>query len=139
MKPLVQTIKESLGRIIVEGNFFDRFYEVFVHSHPSIAPMFSHTDMAQQKGLLHHGLIQGLAYLDGKSTGKSTMERIRESHGPGGLEIPMELYECWQKSLLKVVQEKDPKCDGKVLEAWETYTREIISIVSGQGGEEVDG
>ena len=116
----------------MKGNFFDRFYEVFIHSHPSIAPMFSHTDMEQQKGLLHHGLIQGLAYLDGKPTGKSTMERIQKSHGPGGLEIPMELYGCWQKSLLKVVKEKDPKWDDKVMDAWETFSGEIIKIVSGQ-------
>jgi hemoglobin-like flavoprotein len=132
MKEVVKTIKESIGRTIVEGNFFDRFYDIFVNSDPSVAPMFSHTNMEQQKGLLHHGLIQGLAYLDGKSTGKTVMERLQKSHGPSELDIPLELYDCWKNSLLQTVKDKDPKCDDAVLKAWDVFATEIVQIVSGQ-------
>lgn len=72
--------------------------------------------------MLHHGLMQSLAHLDGKSTGRMTMERIRYSHGPDAMNIPLELYDHCKKSLLQVVEETDPHYDAEIAEAWKEFS-----------------
>jgi hemoglobin-like flavoprotein len=135
MNSLVRTIKASLNRTVVSKHFFDRFYDAFITSHPDVARLFANTDMAAQKVRLHHGLVQGLAYLDGKSFAKDTMERLRVSHGPDGMNIPPELYNYWRQSLLKVVKDTDPKYTPEVEKAWEEYSQIIVNAISGNSEE----
>lgn len=41
-------VEKSFGRCTVNPNCLDRFYQIFLASHPAIAPMFAHTDMTRQ-------------------------------------------------------------------------------------------
>ena len=132
MNSLVSTIHSSLNRTVVDKHFFDRFYDVFISSHPDIAPLFANTDMESQKAMLHHGLMQSLAYLDGKSTGRLTMERIRHSHGPDAMNIPHEPYDYWQRSLLQVVEETDPRYSPEIAKAWKEFSQTVVELISGK-------
>jgi hemoglobin-like flavoprotein len=132
MNSLVKTIHSSLNRTVVGKHFFDIFYEVFINSHPDIAPLFVKAYMESQKAMLHHGLMQSLAYLDGKSTGGMTMERIRYSHGPDAMNIPLELYDYWKKSLLQVVEETDPHYYAEIAEAWKEFSQTVVDLISGK-------
>lgn len=44
--------KDSFGRCISTPQFIDRFYEIFLASHPAVKPMFRNTNFVQQKELL---------------------------------------------------------------------------------------
>ena len=45
----LEIVKQSYGRACLAPHFIDRFYDIFLGSHPSIKPMFKHTDFARQK------------------------------------------------------------------------------------------
>ena len=48
----LKQVVESYGRGCTHPEFFDRFYEIFLRSDPSIRPMFLHTSFSKQKALL---------------------------------------------------------------------------------------
>jgi len=102
-------VQASFGRCLTNEQFFDRFYEIFVASHPDIRPMFAKTDMSRQKGLLRHGLMSALMYAESDLMAKACIDRIRESHGRSRLNIRPELYQYWLAGIVKAVSECDPE------------------------------
>jgi len=102
-------VQTSFGRCLTHERFFDRFYEIFVASHPGIRPMFARTDMFRQKGLLRHGLMSALMYAESDLMAKACIDRIRESHGRSRLNIRLELYRHWLVGIVQAVSDCDPE------------------------------
>ncbi|HEX9758533.1 MAG TPA: hypothetical protein VGB26_12180 [Nitrospiria bacterium] len=48
--------KESYARCISNPNFINRFYEIFMASHPDIKSLFKNTDWDKQMELLKKGV-----------------------------------------------------------------------------------
>lgn len=111
-------VKVSFGRCCVAPTFFDRFYEIFLNSHPAIKPMFQHTDMSRQKSLLRQGLTMLIMHGEGNRFGTQSLERIAESHSRKKLNISPDLYPYWMNSLLKVVKECDPEYTPALEAEW---------------------
>ncbi|MCL5668412.1 MAG: hypothetical protein M1392_00060 [Gammaproteobacteria bacterium] len=44
---IMSALKDSYGRCTVNQKFLDRFYDIFLTSHPAIKPMFAKTDFAK--------------------------------------------------------------------------------------------
>ena len=53
-------LQQSYGRCLRGKNFIERFYEIFLASHPDIAPMFAETDFQKQRMALRRGISGGL-------------------------------------------------------------------------------
>lgn len=52
-------LQQSYGRCLRGKNFIERFYEIFLASHPDIAPMFAATDFQKQRMALRRGHQRG--------------------------------------------------------------------------------
>lgn len=115
-------VKDSYSRCCVNPKFFDLFYNNFLVSHPTIAPMFAKTDMAKQKTLLRQGLSMMFMHLSGNSIGTTGIDRIAESHSKKKMNIDPNLYEYWINSLVKSVKE----CDEKMTPALEVEWRKVL-------------
>lgn len=122
----------SFGRCLVRGDLFDRFYEVFLGSHPSIPPYFANTDFTVQKQLLRHGINFALMMAKGDSIATQALSKIRSTHSKSKLNIPPRLYGYWKNSFLQAVSEIDPKFgDEGLSDAWEEVLEETVEYVAG--------
>lgn len=124
-------VQASFARCLVHPRFFDRFYEIFIASHPAIQPMFAGTDMAKQHQLLRHGLMSALRFAQSEKNlmAKVCIDRIRESHGRKQLAISPDLYPFWLDSLVKTIAECDPGFDATLEREWRDMLQPVIDHI----------
>ncbi|MDH4121869.1 MAG: globin [Deltaproteobacteria bacterium] len=121
-------VNESFGRCLMKPDFFDRFYEVFLSSNPVIKGYFKNTDFTKQKQLLRQGLSAALLYARGSGSAKFLVDNITKTHSRHQLNITPGLYPYWIDSLIKVVEDCDPKFTPELEKEW----RQTIAIVVDQ-------
>ncbi|HEY0663734.1 MAG TPA: globin [Thiobacillaceae bacterium] len=120
-------LQQSYGRCLRGKNFIERFYEIFLDSHPEIRPMFEKTDFQTQRMALRHGISAAISYASGSSLTKRTMDQMAAVHSrKGHAPVPPGLYPYWVDSLVQAVKEMDPDATPKLLSRW----REGMSIVT---------
>jgi len=112
-------LQQSYGRCLRDKNFISRFYDIFLASHPDIAPMFAKTDFGTQRMALRHGISAAIMHASGSSLSKRTIEQMAKVHGRAGhAPVPPHLYPYWTDSLVKAVGETDPQATPELLERW---------------------
>lgn len=125
-------VQTSFGRCLTHVRFFDRFYDIFMASHREIRPMFENTDMVKQKHLLRHGLMSALMFAEDDAMARLCIDRIRDSHGRGRLNIRPDLYPHWINSIVQVVSEFDSEYTPKLGQLWrDALTPAVERIKSG--------
>lgn len=130
-----RAVQDSYGRCLARKDFFDRFYIIFVDSHPDIRPMFAKTDMPKQKELLRHGLMSALLFMESDVMAKACIDRIRATHGATRLNIRPALYQYWIDSIVQTVSESDPQYSPALGEQWrEVLVPAVRHIQSGYHG-----
>lgn len=126
-----QEVRMSMGRAITRGDLFERFYEIFLESHPKIKGMFDSTDMSVQKGLLRQGVNLALMFAEGHAIGESAMGRLRNSHSKGNLNVDPAMYRYWLDSFMKAVAELDPEFNPKLDREWRQALGNAIDHIAG--------
>jgi hemoglobin-like flavoprotein len=112
-------VRSSFNRcLMADAKIVDRFYNLFLDSHPDIRPMFANTDFDTQKRLLRQGISYVIGVANGAELSKRNLARIRESHSKGKLNIRPELYVYWMQSLMTVVKETDPEMTDDLEILW---------------------
>jgi hemoglobin-like flavoprotein len=112
-------LQQSYGRCLREKNFIERFYEVFLDSHPDIRPMFAKTDFQKQRMALRRGISAAISHASGSSLTKSTTEKMADVHSrKGHAPVPPELYRYWVDSLVQAVKETDPEASPQLIARW---------------------
>lgn len=120
-------LQQSYGRCLREKNFIERFYEIFLASHPAIAPMFAETDFQKQRMALRRGISAAISHAAGSSLTKRTVEQMADVHSrEGHAPVAPELYGYWVESLVQAVGETDPEASSHLLERW----RQGMSVVT---------
>lgn len=123
-----EDLQQSYGRCLRDKNFIDRFYAVFMASHPSIRPMFKLTDFGLQRVALRHGISVAILHAAGSPLSKRTTERMADVHGcKGRAPVDPALYPYWIDSLLQVVGETDEEATPELLARW----RQAMDAVCG--------
>lgn len=127
-------IKLSYGRCLLANNkkqrFFDRFYEIFLASDPSIKDKFAHTDFERQAEALQHGLTMAMMYAERKdAAAEQILNSIRISHSPSNLNINREQYLLWIEALLQTVREYDSNCNEELLESWRLLAQKTVDYL----------
>ena len=126
-------LQQSYGRCLREKNFIERFYEIFMVSHPDIAPMFAKTDFNTQRLALRRGISAGIEHASGSRLAENTVKRMAEVHSRNGrVPVPPSLYRYWVESLVTAVSETDPQADDKLLERWRKGMNKVISSFTEQ-------
>ncbi len=111
-------IDKSYGRCCANAGFLDRFYEIFLSSHPSIPALFAHTDFAKQKALLRSGIAMVVMHAQGDVFGTRALNKIAESHSKSNLDINPCFYPLWIDSLMQAIKECDPELTPALESAW---------------------
>ncbi len=120
-------LQQSYGRCLRAKNFIERFYEIFLESHPGIKPMFDKTDFQTQRMALRHGISAAISYASGSSLTKRTVDQMAAAHSRAGhAPVPPSLYPHWVESLVQAVKETDPQATPELLSRW----RQGMSIVT---------
>lgn len=119
-------LQQSYGRCLREKNFIERFYEIFLASHPDIPPMFAVTDFQKQRMALRRGISAAISHAAGSALSDRTIQQMSEIHSRRGhAPVPPELYRYWLESLLQAVKETDPEVTPQLLARW----RQGMSVV----------
>jgi hemoglobin-like flavoprotein len=112
-------LQQSYGRCLREKNFIERFYEIFLASHPDIAPMFAETDFQKQRMALRRGISSAISHAAGSALTKRTIDQMADVHSrKGHAPVAPELYRYWVESLVQAVGEIDPEVTSQLLERW---------------------
>ena len=124
-KEAMDEVTRSFGRCVITKGFIDRFYELFLNSHPEIAPKFVNTEMTKQKRLLSDGISFALQFAAGNPSGERNMAPMRKSHSRKRLNIEPRFYKYWTDALMQTVSEKDYKYNEILDKQW----REALEII----------
>ncbi len=120
-------LQQSYGRCLREKSFIERFYEIFLASHPDIAPMFAQTDFQKQRMALRRGISAAISHAGGSSISSRTISQMADTHSRQGRSpVPPHLYPYWVDSLLQAINEIDPETTPQLIARW----RQGMSIVT---------
>ena len=120
-------LQQSYGRCLREKDFIERFYEVFIASHPDISAMFAQTDFAKQRMALRRGISVAITHAAGSRMAERTVAQMGDVHArEGRAPVRPELYQYWLESLVQVVGEKDPEATPALLGRWRGGMRKVI-------------
>ena len=112
-------LQQSYGRCLARRGVIERFYEIFMASHPQIEPMFAHTDFQKQRLALRRGISVAILHAGGSPIVTRTCAQMAEVHGRHGrAPVPPALYPYWIDSLLAAVAEFDEDADEALLARW---------------------
>ncbi len=129
----MSALKDSFGRCTVNPKFLDRFYEIFLNSHPAIKPMFAKTDFTKQKAVLRTGISMMILYNEDAHVARMALDRLGHSHGKQGLNIDPKLYPYWLDSLVAAVKECDPQFSPLLEKHWRDAMRKGINYMISAG------
>lgn len=120
-------LQQSYGRCLREKRFIERFYEIFLASHPDIPPLFAKTDFGKQRMALRRGISAAIAHAGGSSISSRTIDQMADAHSRHGhAPVTPALYPYWIDSLVQAVGETDPEASPHLLERW----RQAMSAVT---------
>lgn len=126
-------LQQSYGRCLRTKNFIERFYEIFLASHPDIRPMFATTDFQKQRMALRHGISAAISHAAGSSLSERTVRQMAQVHSrEGHAPVPPELYRYWLESLLQAVRETDPEASPELLDRWYQGMSVVVNTFTAQ-------
>ncbi len=128
-----KALLHSYGRCTMNPKFLDRFYEIFLGSHPAIGPMFRNTDFSKQKALLKTGVSMMVMHANGEAFAADSLQRIGKSHGPAELNIDPNLYQYWIDSLMAAIKECDKEYTENLGVEWRKILRAGVDYIVAHG------
>lgn len=112
-------LKNSYGRCLTEPDFFHRFCERLLASHPSVRRMFAETDFEAQRNALRSSISAAIWHASGHPLSAKLVDGIAAAHSRAGrAPVPPHLHRYWVESLLQTIAEVDPKITPRLLERW---------------------
>jgi hemoglobin-like flavoprotein len=114
-----ELFNDSLARCLRSGQFFQRFYEIFLASSAEVRDKFRATDFRKQRRMLQTSFYMLVEFITlGWPECQAYLERIAATHSRLGRDIPPHLYELWLDSLLQAVKEHDGLYSPQIENAW---------------------
>lgn len=124
-------LQQSYGRCLREKNFIERFYEIFLDSHPEIRPMFANTDFQKQRMALRRGISAAITHASGSALSRSTMDQMAHAHSRRGhAPVRPDLYPHWVDSLVQAVKETDPEITPALEQRWRQGMQIVVDDFS---------
>jgi hemoglobin-like flavoprotein len=126
-------LQQSYGRCLRGKGFIERFYDIFLASHPDIAPMFANTDFQKQRMALRRGISIAISHAAGGNLVRQSMEHMADVHSrKGHAPVAPRYYSLWVDSLVQAVSEMDPEFSPKLGERWRTGMGVVVATFTGR-------
>ena len=120
-------LHQSYGRCLHNGAFIDRFYDIFLESHPEVRNAFGGTDFNRQRRLLRRSLTNSIMYAAGSNIVKREVDKMADVHSRAGrAPVQPHLYDYWLNSLIKAIREDDPQYNLQLEQRWREAMGKII-------------
>lgn len=120
-------LHQSYGRCIEKGPFIERFYDIFLDSHPDVRRAFASTDFDRQRRLLRRTLTSAIMYAAGSDSVNREITTMAQVHSrKGKAPVQPHLYSYWLESLITAIREFDPQCDLHLERRWREALSKII-------------
>lgn len=117
-------LHQSYGRCMNNGKFIERFYEIFLASHPEVEMAFAGTDFDRQRRLLRRTLTSSIMYAAGSKGVKMEVGKMAEIHSRRGrAPVSPHLYKYWLDSLMTTIREFDPELTPQLEARWKKAMR----------------
>jgi len=123
-------VEESFERCMLKGDVIERFYAIFIDSHPDIKPRFANTDFDAQKKLLRQSIGLAILHAHNNPVGRIGIDRLARTHSKSGLNIPPHLYAYWKASFLQAVAEFDAEFSLELKASWDLVLQKTIDGVA---------
>jgi hemoglobin-like flavoprotein len=115
----IELFNDSLARCLRGGEFFTRFYEIFLDSSAEVREKFHNTDFRKQRRMLQASFYMLVEYITlGWPECQAYLERIAAGHSKRGRDIAPRLYDLWLDCLLITVKEFDNQYSEEIENAW---------------------
>ena len=125
----IEEVKKSFARCSSNDDIINKFYSLFLDSHPNIRPRFDNSNFESQKKLLLQGLDLTIMFASDEQVGKIGINRIKKSHSKSGFDIPPALYPYWKVSFLQTISELDPEFNNELKEQWDMVLQKAIDYI----------
>ena len=129
VEPIYHAVLESYYRCEDSRGFYDTFYEIFFTKSPEIPPKFADTDMDKQKQIIGASLLWMLRLARGDPMALEEVEKIGQSHGRQGHNIPPYMYSLWLDALCRAVERHDPQYTPDLEAPWRVIMEEGIDLI----------
>lgn len=112
-------LQASYGRCLRTHGFIERFYEIFLATHPEIEAMFARTDFRTQRLALRRGISIAISHAAGMSMVNRNVEDMVKVHSrEGRTPVRPALYGYWIDSLIRTIEERDPEVTPELIARW---------------------
>lgn len=119
-------LQVSYGRCLRHGAFIERFYEIFMDSHPDVRALFDKTDFTTQRMALRRGISSAIAHAGGSRLAQRTMDEMVKVHSrKGRVPVSAALYPYWVDSLLTAIAEFDPEYTTPLGDRWRVAMNKV--------------
>lgn len=133
MQDQFHDLQQSYGRCLRERGFIERFYEIFLASHPDIPPMFANTDFQKQRLALRRGISIAISHAAGGSLVRQSMNRMADVHSrQGHAPVAPHYYGLWVDSLVQAVSELDPRYSEALGRRWRLGMAVVVDTFTGR-------
>lgn len=125
-----EIIQASYDRCLVNGDFFQTFYDIFLATSPEVASKFAQTDFSKQKNLIKASVTMLIRLGTGNANARRIIEKVGDTHCQQELDIRPALYDLWLDSLCAALQRHDPEYSAELETFWRDGMQEGIQLVT---------
>jgi len=126
----IEEVRMSYGRSLSNRKLIDRFYEIFMASHPDIPKLFENTDFDKQKDLLSQSINMAILFPQKNKIATNAIDRISKTHSKENMDINPKFYPYWLDSLITTLSESDPEFTTDLERQWRLILQETIDHIS---------
>lgn len=128
---IMTAVKQSYGRCLVNTQFFDTFYDIFLKSSDKIPPMFKNTDFEKQKAVLRSTVTFVIMHAADTNAAfaKDKLQYVGDIHSRGKLNVAPELYPLWETSLMETIKQYDPEYTPELEKKWHQVLTPAIELL----------
>lgn len=127
---MIHDVHASLNRCLVNDQFIEIFYDIFMAADADIRQMFAKTDFSKQRKLLRKALLSAVTFAAGGEVARERLTEIRVSHNKTHMNVKPEYYPVWLDSLMQAVRTCDLQCDAKLESEWRAVLQPTIDFIT---------
>lgn len=114
----INLVKWSYKSCLKNDQFLTTFYEIFLRKDHRIPEYFKNTNFDRQKIVLRNALDYMIMYAEGSTIAFTKIEDLGYRHDRNHLNIPVNLYSCWQDSLMETIENYDSEFNQEIKDSW---------------------
>lgn len=131
--PRLTLVTESYRRCLANREFYDQFFLGLNRRIPDVLRYFEDADMRIMHGFLRKAVTTSLMEAAGSPAAAKQLEKVRQMHGQGQLDIPLAWFPLWLEALIDAVRAADAEVSYEIETAWREVMQRAVHLVTPDG------